>query len=46
MGSIDMSPESGFKIFLGISISITGRSNVNAYSNEIPDQSEIKHFEL
>jgi len=46
MIQIDISPESGFKIFLGASINTVGRSKVNAYSNEIPDQSEIIHFEL
>ena len=43
IGSKDMSLELGLRIFFGTSIKITGRSNVNAYSKEIPDQSEIIH---
>ena len=35
-----------FKIFCGVSMKITLRSSVNAYSKEIPDQSEIIHVEL
>ena len=46
MGSAIISLQFGFKIFFGTSIKITGRSKANAYSNEIPDQSEIIHLEL
>ena len=41
IGSSAISLQFGFKIFFGTSIKITGRSKVNAYSNEMPDQSEI-----
>ena len=37
IGSNEMSLEFGFKTFFGTSIKITGRSKMNAYSNEIPD---------
>ena len=46
IGSEEILSNSVFRIFFGTSMNIIGFSNTNAYSNEIPDQSEIKHFEL
>ena len=37
MGSKEIFPEFGLRIFFGTSIKITERSNVNSYSKDIPD---------
>ena len=46
IGSKERLFTSGFKIFFGTSIKITEHSKVNAYSIEMPDQSDIIHIEL